>query len=149
MNISHFDVKIEIPLDATKLAVIRQFINVLALDVGFSYQEALQVEMCVDEACANSIEGTLKNQQSTSIQSVFVSITIEHPELHIVIQDGGEDFTRQFQNAEPLSEVTDRYKKRGYGLQIIKKFMDEVSYVHDPEQGNFLHVVKKISVNGD
>lgn len=139
------DIAIEIAPNARNLAIVRHFICSLAFDLKLSNEEALQLEMCVDEACSNSIEGIRKREGKEASSFVRIEISIKANAIHLVIRDCGYDFSNAFDKASPLHDFSDRTRKRGYGLQIIKTFMDVVDYMYDPEFGNILHLVKYIS----
>lgn len=139
---SHPDIVIEIAPNARNLAILRHFIASLARDLKLSSEEALQLEMCIDEACANSIEGIRLREGDSTDSCVRIELKMESSAIHIVIQDCGQDFSQAFFKATPLHDFTDRTRNRGYGLQIIKTFMDVVDYVHDPQAGNRLYLVK-------
>ena len=143
--------RLDIAIDAQPqiLVVVRHFVSSLAQDLKLSPEEALQLELCVDEAGANSIQGTNEANGEDSNQLVRIEFKIEPDALHIDVIDFGEDFSHFLDRATPLTEFTDRTRKRGYGLQIIKTFMDEVSYQHDPQAGNRLHLIKYLSQNRD
>ncbi|MBN2330143.1 MAG: ATP-binding protein [Candidatus Omnitrophica bacterium] len=139
------DIAIEIAPNARNLSLVRHFIGSLAYDLRFSSEEALQLEMCVDEACANSIEGMNKRDGEHGDSCVRIELIIKQDAIHIVIIDCGRDFSQALKKASPLHDFSDRTRKRGYGLQIIKTFMDVVDYVHDPQTGNRLQLVKYFS----
>lgn len=139
------DITIDIYPNSQFLCIVRQFINAIAHNFGLTDEESLQIEMCVDEACANSIEHMKKKPLRAGNSCVKIGVKIDKRQLHIMIQDRGDDFTEHFQKAAPFTEISDRTRKRGYGLQIIKTFMDEVHYFHSPEQGNLLYLIKNIS----
>lgn len=139
------DIAIEIAPNARNLSIVRHFIGSLAYDLRFSNEEALQLEMCVDEACANSIEGINKRDGIHSGGCVRIELIVKQDAIHIIIKDGGRDFSQALKKASPLHDFSDRTRRRGYGLQIIKTFMDVVDYVHDPQTGNRLQLVKYFS----
>lgn len=139
------DISIEIAPNARNLAIVRHFTCSLAHDLKLSNEESLQLEMCVDEACSNSIDGILKREGNSANSCVRIEISLKSNAIHIVIRDCGNDFSNAFEKASPLHDFSDRLRKRGYGLQIIKTFMDIVDYVYDPQYGNTLYLVKYFS----
>ena len=136
------DLSLEITAQPQFLTVIRLFVGCLVKEMNFSEQEAIQLELCVDEACANSIDAIQEKEGPEPTTRLHVDFTISDEYLKISVQDIGKDFTQSFQKALPMSEKTDRTQMRGYGLQIIKTFMDDVQYIHDPSLGNTLHLIK-------
>ncbi|MCC5876306.1 MAG: ATP-binding protein, partial [Candidatus Sumerlaeia bacterium] len=55
------DLEIRCPLDTGVLSVIRTFITSLSCQMGFSEDQAGEIEMAVDEACANVIRHAYKH----------------------------------------------------------------------------------------
>ena len=144
-DITDNDIAIDISSYAKNLRIVRHFFGALAKDLEFSDEEALQIELCVDEVCANSIEGIRKREGDAPHSRVRIELKVNHDALHIVVLDKGGDFSQAFQKAEPLHDFTDRTHKRGYGLPIIKTFMDEIDYQYDSQSGNRLHLIKRIT----
>lgn len=139
------ELSIEINAHAQFLTVIRAFIGCLSKEMHFSPEESFQLEMCVDEACANSISAIQENEGTNPASKLRLDIQINSTYMQITIHDSGSDFSHHFHKAIPLSEKSDRTRMRGYGLQIIKTFMDDVQYVRDPQAGNQLHLIKYFS----
>lgn len=141
------DISIEIDPRQSNLVLIRKMINSLSEDLGFSEQDALQLEMAVDEACANSIASIQEKEGDPPTTKVRLEISVRQHGLRLVILDSGDNFFEQYKQAVPFQDNTDRTRQRGYGLQIIKTFMDEVDYVHDPNVGNKLILTKYLQSN--
>ncbi len=139
------DIGIEITANPDMLVLIRGFANCLAEQLNLSPSDALKLELCVDEACSNSIQAIRRIEGNQPCTKVRIEVEINPDTLRIIISDGGENFNHFFQNADPLCPHTDRTKTRGYGLKIIKTFMDEVIYDHDPDLGNRLYLIKFIT----
>ena len=137
------DFTIEFVPKANYLVLLRQLMNFLAEYLGFDENEALQLEMCLDEACSNSINAI--EETGDCSQKIRIEIEIGETSLRIVVIDAGKNFSHHFEKACPLTEDTDLTMRRGYGLKIIKTFMDEVQYIHHPGVGNQLHLTKYLS----
>ncbi|MEW6236812.1 MAG: ATP-binding protein [Candidatus Omnitrophota bacterium] len=142
------DISIEISAHLQYLALVRSFANCLAKHLNLAAEEAVQLEMCLDEACANSIEAIREVEGEHPRTKVRIDVEIKNDHFRITIHDNGKDFSRNFAEALPLCPSSDRTRTRGYGLQIIKTLMDEVHYVHDPQAGNRLHLVKFFARSG-
>ena len=136
------EIAIEFTAQPNMLVVVRQLVNCMAEHGGFSANDAMQLELCVDEACSNSIRAILEKEGPSPVTKVRVEFKLQTTRLCISVHDSGNDFTHHFQKAVAISDNCDMTKRRGYGLQIIKTFMDEVHYVHEPEVGNRLHLTK-------
>jgi len=133
------DIVVEIAPQSNYLSLLRNVINSVANQLDMDESMVGQLEMCIDEACANSISAMNEHGIQTPVR---LEVIVEKHCVRFTVYDSGEDFSHHFQNATPMDDETDRTKKRGYGLRIIKTFMDEVQYHHDPEEGNRLHLIK-------
>lgn len=136
------DVTVEIAARLHHLVHLRHLVYCMAEDLGFSAADATQLEMCVDEACSNSIRAIQDKEGENAKTKVRIDFHFQSNGICITIYDNGSDFSNFFENAEVLTEIFDCKRRRGYGLQIIKTFMDEVRYVHTPEVGNRLRLTK-------
>lgn len=143
------DLAIEISADSRWLLLVREYVNLLARQLDLTHEEALQLEMCVDEACSNSIHAVQKLHADPDKCKVRLELRLADEHIRVTVIDCGGDFSEHFHNALPMTGLTDRTRKRGYGLQIIKTLMDEVSYEHDPHHGNRLHFTKFVRVVSD
>ncbi len=147
----HWDIQPDFSIEVTprlsNLVLIRKIVNSLTADLGVSEEHALQLEMAVDEACSNSIVSIREKEGETSITRVRIEISVQEHCLRLAIVDSGNNFREQYERALPFHEGTDRTRDRGYGLQIIKTFMDEVDYIHDPAFGNKLILTKYLRSN--
>ena len=95
---------------------------------------ALDVELCVSEACTNAI----KYGQSTEGEDIITLFFEIHPDrLVIKVQDKGSGFNLNKLPEPDLKSLPDR----GYGLYIIRSKMDDVEYSQKAE-GNFLTMIK-------
>ncbi len=142
----YWDIQPEIAIEMmprlSNLVLIRQLINSLSDDLGFPEDDALQLEMAVDEACANSIASIQEKEGTAPVTKVRLEISVQQHCLRLAVVDSGDNFREQYEKAVPFHDNTDRTRQRGYGLQIIKTFMDEVHYIHDPRIGNKLILTK-------
>lgn len=133
---------LEIAAQPEWLGMVRQFISLISTNLGLNMEDSVQLEMSVDEACANSIEGMQSLKLPEHSCRVRIEVDIDEESVSITITDQGHDFTEHFHKARPLHHETDRTRRRGYGLQIIKTFMDDVHYEHDGNKGNRLRLIK-------
>ncbi|MGC9328782.1 MAG: ATP-binding protein [Candidatus Hinthialibacter sp.] len=140
------DLSIEITPRLSNLAMIRRVVNSLSNDLGLSEKEALQVEIAVDEACANSIKSVLENPLLSSEAKIRLEITIRRRRLFLSIFDAGKNLKQVYENAAPIHEKTDRTRIKDCGPHIVKTFMDEVRYIHEPAVGNCLILTKRLRI---
>ncbi len=136
------DIALEIVPKSNYLVLLRHLMKCLAHELRLTDEDAGQLEMCVDEACANSVEAMNKHG---ILHPVRLEIEMEDHCVRFTICDNGLDYSHHFHQAKPMTEEADRSKRRGYGLRIIKTLMDEVDYFHDPQTGNRLYLVKYLT----
>lgn len=136
------DIALEIVPKSNYLILLRQLMNCLAHELRISEKDASQLEMCLDEACANSIDAMNRHG---ILHPVRVEVELEDHCVRFTICDNGNDYSHHFHQAQPMDETADRTQRRGYGLRIIKTLMDEVDYSYDPEMGNRLLLVKYLT----
>lgn len=139
-------VSIAAPGDGSYLRYLRTLVTDLARQVGFTDPEVAKVEMAVDEACANVVEHSYAPDKQWCWQhrepEIRMDIRTEHGQLVIEINDHGQGF--DFANYRP-AEMHDRIQsmaKGGYGILIMRQFMDEVQYSSNDRTGNTLRLVK-------
>ena len=138
--------KIAMPGDVTYLAHIREFIADLALKVGFTEEDVAKIEMSVDEACTNVVEHAYSTGKKWHVQNrnpeIRLAIQADENQLVIEINDHGQHFDfSAYQPAEPQTRTQDMHTG-GYGIAIMRKFMDEVGFHSSAATGNTLRLVK-------
>ena len=105
----------------------------LAKKMGFPTKKINKLKIAVGEACCNAIEHGNKFQQDTVIVLDFI---VEHEvKLQVDVQDQGEGGV-ELPSEKPviLKKVQDKANRRGWGMFLIKKLVDECR-VADTEQG--------------
>jgi serine/threonine-protein kinase RsbW len=139
--------KLEIQAPGKSRAVrhIRALVADLARKVGFPAEEVDKIQMAVGEACDNVIEHAYapdKHWCSLGRPDICMEIRTEKGRLVIEIHDHGERF--DFANYQPadIEELIREMKPGGYGISIMRKFMDEVQYSSSEQTGNTLRLVK-------
>lgn len=104
-------------------------------------QTTYDVQLAVNEAVVNTIKHAYGNRPDGRVKVVF---SLLPQRLQIDVYDWGEGFDLTTVSEPNLEEPSES----GYGLMIIKRLMDEVSYHRDPVQGNRLHLVKYLGEGG-
>lgn len=138
--------EIHAPGDGRCLARIRAIMADLARQVGFPDPEVQMIQMAVDEACANVVEHAYRADKQWCWQhrepEIRMRIHTEAGRLIIEINDHGQHF--DFTSYRPTDVPTnlDAMKDGGYGLPIMRRFMDEVQYSSNDHTGNTLRLVK-------
>ncbi len=108
---------------------------------GIDEQMLCEIQLVVDEACANVVVHAYENMEPGDME---VSCHIEDHRLIIRVRDWGRGFVPE---EVPVPDVTAPLEERklgGLGIFLIKQFMDEVHFTFDPETGNELTMVKNL-----
>jgi serine/threonine-protein kinase RsbW len=155
-RLSPTDVEIRCSAQHSALSLIRLFVRGVAREMGFDDEVASEIELCVDEACANVIDHAYPHGAPPSSEGeksvVGVEVRILSDALTISIADNGVGRASQFESSVAnLAEYQGRDdpdggRPRGLGLYIINKLMDEVSVEFPNEYGTRLTMTKRLPV---
>lgn len=136
-------------IDSSMLGPLRDFVSNIARHLGFCDRQVGEIEICVDEACANALEhGYLKvfgREDSGEGHDLSIEIFYLNGELTVRVIDygqGSQDSTHP--RVRDLKEYVERdgEKYRGLGLFLIYKFMDRVDVRTGPGQGTTVEMTK-------
>lgn len=137
---------IQTPGSGNYLPYIRAIISDLAKKVGFPEEEVAKIEMAVDEACSNVVKHAYARDKEWCWQhrdpEIRIDIRTEHGRLVIEINDHGQRFDFANYRAVDVTERLEKMSTNGYGIGIMRNFMDEVQYSSNNETGNTLRLVK-------
>ncbi|MFT5121943.1 MAG: serine/threonine-protein kinase RsbW [Kiritimatiellia bacterium] len=141
-------VSIHLPCHFEYLRIARQSIIDVCARAGLSEYKTAQLEMAIDEACANIIEhsyGHVHNQPNAPDQrGMQLNLIRQQNAIVVEVIDFGKGFAYNEDSViHPEDYVRDK-RERGLGLYIIKNFVDELSYTCDAEKGNLLRLTKNI-----
>lgn len=112
-----------------------------AREAGFDDKALCQIQLAVDEACANVVNHAYKGMEPGDME---VSCHLDDQYLVICIQDWGRSFNPE---AIPEPDVHAPLEERplgGLGLFLIRQIMDKVRFTFDPKQGNKLIMIKRL-----
>lgn len=142
MSAAKLTVTVHLPGSLDFLRVARQAVADLCAQARAPVTWSSQLEMAVDEACANIIEHSYRHADKNP--GIQISLTHFNDRIEVDIQDTGAGFA--FDHAHPIPP--DRYieegRSRGLGLHIIRSFVDHATYRHGTANGNSLRLVKRL-----
>jgi serine/threonine-protein kinase RsbW len=134
------------PGHGSSLAYIRAIVADLARKIGFDENEVAKVEMAVDEACSNVVRHAYSPDKKWCWQhrdpEINLDIRRENDRLVIEIKDHGQRFDFANYRSAEIEDRLREMKQSGYGLFIMRNFMDEVQYNSNDQTGNTLRMVK-------
>src|SRR5664280_2769839 len=136
------EILLQAPGHGSYLVHIRAIVADLAGKVGFEEHEIAKIEIAVDEACSNVVEHAYAANQKWCWQhrdpEIRLDVRTEGDSLVIEINDHGQRF--DFANHQP-TDIASRLQEMtpgGYGIPIMRRFMDEVQYSSNDQTGNTL-----------
>ena len=132
---------LHVPSSTENLALIREFVSSIGAQAGMNDQEVANIELAVDEACANVIEHAYGHDVT---KEVVVRAILDDDTLWIKVEDTGRGFDPDAVGEEDLPHLIEQHKSGGLGMRIMRTVMDEVRYEIVPGQKNELHMMKKI-----
>ncbi|HET54675.1 MAG TPA: ATP-binding protein [Ignavibacteria bacterium] len=107
------------------LAIIREFVENVARESGFSKEIVSKISLAVDEACTNVIKHAYKFSPDREIK---ILTQFNDSKLTIRITDSGDKFDPNLIPEPNLKEYHKQKKVGGLGMFLMKKLMDEVQY---------------------
>ena len=139
-------VTLHLPCRYSYLRMIRQSVIDMCARAGLSEFKAAQLEMAVDEACANVIEHSYGGEQvavnNTNHPGLRINLMQCKDRIVVEIFDRGAGFDFDaHQVVDPDTYVANQ-RNRGLGMFIIQKFVDDLSYERGTSSGNCLRLTK-------
>ena len=132
---------LDVPSSTQNLALIREFVTRIAAQAGLNEVEVGQLELAVDEACANVIEHAYGDDKS---KQVMIRAVFDDDTLRIHVIDTGQAFDPTQVQQQDLKDLIAKRRTGGLGMRLIRTLMDEVHYDIEPGRKNELRMVKKL-----
>lgn len=132
---------LDVPSTTQNLALIREFVTRVGSQAGFDEAEVGQLELAVDEACANVIEHAYGDDKT---KQVMIRAVFDEDTLRIHVIDTGQGFDPTTVPEQELKDLIAKRRTGGLGMRLIKTLMDEVHYEIEPGKKNELRMVKKL-----
>jgi len=144
MPVDHILLNFSLSSDLRELSRLRELIEKKAGMFGLKEDHTYQVVSAVDEICANLIE---HDPKKWGVGKIHFKLKIDRDlfELEILDRGGYFDPTQKKAEEPDLENVTKR--RRGLGLVMVKKIIDEFSYSRTPQGDNLLILKKYIRDN--
>jgi serine/threonine-protein kinase RsbW len=108
-------------------------------ELGLAEEEIYQLQLAVDEACANVVRHAYDGQGG----HLELTIQAADDEIQVIVRDWGEPFDPQ---AVPPPDTAAPLEERplgGLGLYLMKQVMDRVDYQFNGTNGNTLIMTKR------
>ena len=127
--------KLIIDSSLDKISQARRWAAQHARVTGFNSRDIFAIELAMGEALSNIIRHAYDGEPG---HKIHLSLTIDETKLSLTIIDSG----RKFDPALHPPPKLDVPKEGGYGIYLIKKVMDEVTYDTSAPKGTQLDLVK-------
>lgn len=122
------------------LKSMAEFVLDVARTLPFTPKELYQIELAVDEACANVIDHAYLGEGKGSI---LIRVETSENALRIQLEDQGIQFCPNEVPEPDLVSPLEARKERGLGVYTIRKVMDQVIYDCLDDGVNRLTMVKQ------
>lgn len=140
--------RLKIPANSENLDIIRKFVSGIAENMGFTEDEVYQIELAVDEACANVIKHAYTDTNTNSkLRNIFVTVRQHKGGIEITIADKGKGFNPEELKTPDMDEYLKRMKPGGLGVHLIKTLMDKVTFHINPGVRNEVKMLKKLTAS--
>ena len=121
------------------LTGIAEFFRCATQEAGFDDAAAYQIELAIDEAATNIIEHAYGGEGRGEIECAY---QVTEKGLTIFLKDHGLPFDPDLVNSPDILATIEKRNNHGYGIYLIRKLMDEVSFEFSKRKGNLLILVK-------
>ncbi len=128
----------KIHAEASKLSELREQLYRLCADERVSPPSTRLMVLAVDEAISNIIEHA---KLAENDRRIMVTVEISDQRMVVVIRDRGNPFDPRPTRKEPNSRA---YPRRGFGLYLIQKIVDDIEYERTSDGQNVLTLTKII-----
>ena len=125
--------------DFSDLAAIREFVAQAGHDLGLDEEMIPDLQLAVDEICANVIEHGYNGQCGE------IEITIEPvPDgVQTQVRDWGVAFEPQKVPVPNVTEPLEQRRLGGLGLFLVRQMVDDLRFEFDAQRGNIVTMVKR------
>jgi serine/threonine-protein kinase RsbW len=113
----------------------------LAQKVGLDKRTLYEIQLAVDEACANVADHAYRGEEPGDME---VSCCLENQLFTIRVRDWGRGFDPENVVVPDVDAPLEERTLGGLGLFIVRQVMDYVHFTVDPETGNELKMAKRL-----
>lgn len=143
-------VTLHVPARYSYLRIVRQAIVDICARARASRIDVAQLEMAVDEACANIIEHSYGgenpvNDHTSESLGLKLNLLQYSDRIDVKIYDFGKGFDFQSYTFPAPEGYLEEKKTRGLGMFIIHQFVNEMTYERNTPRGNYLKLTRHLS----
>lgn len=128
----------QVAAEMTKLAAFRGELYELCAEEGVPAQSTRLMVLAVDEAISNIVEHA---KLPENCREISVKVEIAETQISVWIRDRGRPFDPRPPRHEPDKSS---YPRRGFGLYLIHKIVNDIDYERTNDGQNVLKLTKVI-----
>lgn len=134
--------RLEIPALPAFVGVARTVVAAIATSIpGIDDDRLEDLRIAVSEACTNAVEA---HQAVGRDQRVVLRCLVEQEVLQVSVEDRGNGFDPASVPPRPLvGDVGQLNSERGWGLQLIRALVDDVTF-EPTDEGTAVHLSMKL-----
>jgi len=121
--------KLIVPPGAGYLRCIRTFVESIGKSLGLPSRIIYQLKGAVDEICSNIFE----HGATGPLSLIQIYVSREHQAIRIIVADTGRSFDWNHIPSPSVEELSEH----GWGIYLIKKFVDKIEYAVTPTHNEF------------
>ena len=138
-------VELKIPSEFGYEKIAMSTVATIASEFGFNEEKVEDIKTAVSEACINAIE---HGNQMLESKNVLVLFRVTKDGLIIDVQDEGRTKGFKLVHSPDLeNKMAGASTKRGWGLFLIDKLVDDVKVIQDDDNASVLRMVIKLEQN--
>jgi serine/threonine-protein kinase RsbW len=131
-------VELDVPSSPEYVGIVRHAVEGIARRMNFDEFQIEDLKLAVGEACTNAVRhGCAKDD----LQHIAVRCTVMNDGLSVEIRNDIRNSQCPSVPAQP-----DTSREGGYGLYLIRRLMDEVDIIWEPETA-VVKMLKRLSPN--
>lgn len=116
-------------------------VSQLAESAGFDKSALYEIQLAVDEACANVVQHAYEGSEPGDME---ITCLLEDQTLTIRVRDWGWGFDPDGVEVPDIEAPLEERSLGGLGLFIVRNVMDQVTFTFDPQLGNELAMSKRL-----
>lgn len=120
-----------------------QRIAEVAREVGFDEPALYQIELAIDEACANVVEHAYPHGEQGDLE---IACYLQGRSFVIRVRDWGTGFDPANVEEPDVDAPLEDRDLGGLGLFLVRQVMDHVMFRFDPQRGNELLMFKRLGI---
>jgi anti-sigma regulatory factor (Ser/Thr protein kinase) len=126
-----------------QLAAIHGFVDEVTAVLGLSEGDAFACRLAVDEAAANAFEHAYSGRPG----KLEVVIRYGADSIGLEVRNWGAPFDPEAVEEPSINSPLEERRVGGMGIFLMKKYMDEVSFGFDPQEGNTITMRRRFAMS--